>query len=535
MKFHNIKNMAGAGALTLLAALSAASCTDKNDWDVDSSYDRIFHTTSLAVTPLDDRAAVEFKTMPNTAKYVVEVSKDTLYDEVAENANGTSIIKELTTTPDTIYNLEGSTKYFIRMRGVSEDGVSSKWKYLDKYSFKTKAEQIITNVVAGSTTAKVYFTAGKTVDAAYVYKDGDSTRVAISAAEVEAGLIELTGLKDNSTYRVKLWNGDIVRGSISFKTTEAYPDGYEVLTLAAGENLHDLLASATSDKVVVVFPQGMEYEQTSAETGERTAVKIPENIKSIYFWGAAGESQPTFYPKGVDLEGSELDIIRFYNLHLLNNGTSGDYVLNITGAPVINSIQIEKCTVEQTRGVVRFQSITGGSVGEVSIKNCVIGHIGSYGIFNSKSQTKMTIGSLNISETTIYDVNTNSMINIHQEGAKVNIESCTLYKAYQASKSIVDVNKTTITPKFSNVLIGTYYPLDENTTVKPCSVKGQQEDSNVFYTSDMGWNSGYEMGSQINGSSTDLWNDPENGDFTIKSLFKSDYENYGDPRWKENE
>lgn len=84
--------------------------------------------------------------MPNTTKYIVEISTDTLNNEVAENANGKSIIKELTSTPDTIYDLQGSTKYYIRMRGLNDEGKTSNRKYLDKYSFKTKSEQIITDV-----------------------------------------------------------------------------------------------------------------------------------------------------------------------------------------------------------------------------------------------------------------------------------------------------------------------------------------------------------------------------------------------------
>ena len=103
MKINNITKKVCLGATTLLAAISFNSCTDKNDWDVDASYDRLFHTTSLSVTPQDDRVGIEFKKMPNTTKYIVEISTDTLNNEVAENANGKSIIKELTSTPDTIY------------------------------------------------------------------------------------------------------------------------------------------------------------------------------------------------------------------------------------------------------------------------------------------------------------------------------------------------------------------------------------------------------------------------------------------------
>lgn len=533
MKFNNITKKVCLGAAALLTAISFNSCTDKNDWDVDASYDRLFHTTSLSVTPLDDRAGVEFKLMPNTAKYIVEVSKDTLNNDVIENANGNSIIQELTSTPDTIYGLDGSTKYFIRMRGVSADGKSSNWKYLDKYSFKTKSEQIITNVVPSSTSAKVSFVAGKQVDAAYIYKDGDSIKQDISAAEVAAGLVELTGLKANSSYKVKLWNGGIVRGTYSFKTTEAFPEGYQVITLAEGDDLNAILANAENEKVVIVFPQGMNYQTPLDETGKNKVPTIPANIKSIYFWGAAGETKPTFMPLGIKFDGTDADrdVIRFYNLKLRNKGMSDNYVLNISGGNNINSIEIDKCDISQTRGVIRFQSISASpTVGKININNCVIDSIGSFGVVNSKGQT-MSIPALNITNSTISTVAASALVNVQQANMKMTVDHCTIYNCVQTGKPMFDVNKLTdVTLEMNACLIGPFYNADD-TTIKGMSVKNQQSVSSTYYTNDLKWNSGYELGDEMSGSSTDLWENPAKGDFTIKNAFKSQYESLGDPRW----
>ena len=535
MKLNNITKKVCLGATALLATISFNSCTDKNDWDVDASYDRIFHTTSLSVSPQDDRVGVEFKLMPNTAKYIVEISRDTLTNDVVENANGNSIIQELTSTPDTIYNLQGSTKYYIRLRGVSADGKSSNWKYLDKYSFKTKSEQIIENVVPATYTADVYFKAGKQIDAAYIYKDGDSVKQDVSAAEIEAGLITLTGLKANSSYKVKLWNGDVVRGTYSFKTNEAYPDGYQVITLTEDDDINSILANAENDKVVIVFPQGMDYKTPVGEDGKNKVPTIPANIKSVYFWGAAGDNKPTFHPLGVKFDGTNANrgIIRFYNLNLVNNGKADNYVLNISGANNIESIEIEKCDISKTRGVVRFQSISDNcAVGKVSINNCVISEIGSYGVFNSKGTNKMTISELNITNSTINSVEASAMVNVQNAGLNINVDHCTINNCVQTTKSMFDVNKLTDNKLImSNCLIGPFYAADGETTIKGMSMKNQQDVTNTFYTNDQKWNSGYELGDEISGSSTDLWEDAANGNFTIKSAFKSQYENYGDPRW----
>lgn len=534
MKINNIAKKACLGATVLLAAISFNSCTDKNDWDVDASYDRIFHTTSLSVTPLDDRAVVEFKKMPNTVKYVVEVSTDSLYNDIAENANGKSIIKELTSTPDTIFGLDGSTKYWIRMRGVSEDGKTSNWKYLDKFSFKTKSEQIITDVTPSTYSAEVNFIAGKQVDAAYIYKDGDSVKQDISAAEVAAGLITLNNLKANSSYKVKLWNGDIVRGTFSFKTNEAYPEGYQVINLTENDDINSLLSNAENDKVVIVFPQGLDYKTPTGDDGKNKTPIIPANIKSVYFWGAAGENKPTFHTMGVKFDDTKADrgVIRFYNLKLVNNGKNDNYVVNMAGANNIESIEIEKCEIADTRGVVRFQNIGDHcNLGKISINNCVINNIGSYGVINTKGQSKMTIGEISIKNSTITGVEAGAMVNIQQAGLNINVDHCTIYNCVQTSKSMFDLNKLKdVKVTISNCLIGPFYAHDD-TTIKGVSMKGQQEVTNTFYTNDQKWSEGYEIGEEMSVSSTDLWENAANGDFTIKNALKSQYENYGDPRW----
>ena len=94
-----------------------------------------------------------------------------------------------------------------------------------------------------------------------------------------------------------------------------------------------------------------------------------------------------------------------------------------------------------------------------------------------------------------------------------------------------DVNKLTDTKVImSNCLIGPFYAADD-TTIKGVSMKGQQDITSTFYTNDMKWNSGYEIGDELSASSTELWEDAANGDFTIKNALRSQYQNYGDPRW----
>lgn len=517
--------------------LAVASCTDKNDWDVDSQYDRLFHSTDFTVSAQADYAALNFTRMPNADYYVVEYSTDSLYDGIPMGGTAHSVLDStITASPDTIYNLTGTTKYYIRILSRSNSGKSSTWKYPENYSFTTKAEQIIMGVTPYSRTADVTFTAGKQIDAAYVYHDGDSVRQAVSSAEVQAGALTLTNLEPSTSYTLKLWNGNTVRGSYSFRTTEAYPDGYTVITLSADDNLNDVLANATADQVVIVFPQGLNYTMpTDPTTGGVITPKIPANIKSVYFWGAAGETKPTFHAVGIGIDGSDQrDIVKFYNLNLVNDGPSGNYIVNFSGAPNITTLEMEKCDISDTRGVIRFQGITDNcTVGTINISNCVLTNVGSYGVLDAR-QGKLTVGSVNVTNSTLNAVGQGGsrVFGLYNDGTSFTMDHCTIYKTGVSTRQIVDINKKKIDVTISNCLIGPFYDYDGTNTIKGVSVKGTGTVSNTYYTQDMAWNSGFELGEQLDITSAQLWKAPDSGDFTIGDFYKR-YESYGDPRWIE--
>ena len=83
----------------LLGAVSFSSCADQNDWDVDSSFDRLFHTTSLSVSPDENSAEITFDKTPNTTSYQVEYSTEELNDEMELGTAANSQTATLTTTP----------------------------------------------------------------------------------------------------------------------------------------------------------------------------------------------------------------------------------------------------------------------------------------------------------------------------------------------------------------------------------------------------------------------------------------------------
>lgn len=529
------------GAMMLLGGASFTACTETNDWDVDPAYDRLFHSSKVSVSPGEDQAEVTFKKMPDAEFYVIEISTDTLFDEVETTEHsiyfGDKEDARITTSPYTMTGLEGSTKYYFRIKSCATNGKGSTWKYLDdtesNYSFTTKSEQIILDVVPGSKTVKVSFKAGKQITEAQIVKD-DEVLVSqpVTADEVAAGELTISGLNAKTSYTVQLLNGENVRGKMKFTTTEPFPDGYEVINVAAGDDVKDLLANATSDKVVVVFPQGMEYTALNEEA-QTSTIKVPENIKSVYFWGAAGESKATVKFKGVSFDSSSMDVVRFYNLNLQYGANSDGYVLNQSGTFTLNSLEMEKCDVKDIRGIFRFQSIVNSTVNAIKINDCVLTNIGTYGIVNTKDQKSLTLGTVSINNSTLNTINS-VLTNTSQANFSITLDHCTIWNCVPATKPYFDLQKQTgVTVACTNSLIGAYYDFkDAAQTVKGSSLKDIDATGTV-YTSDFNWNSGYEIGSQISETSAQLWANPAKtgADFTVQN---SSYKNLGDPRWYNN-
>ena len=527
------------GAMMLLGGASFTACTETNDWDVDPAYDRLFHSSKVSVSADEDNAEVTFKKMPDADFYVIEISTDSLYDEVQTTEHsiyyGDKEDARITTSPFTMTGLEGSTKYFFRIKSCAASGKGSTWKYLDdtesNYSFTTKAEQIISDVVPDSKTVTVNFTAGKQITTAQIVKDGQVlVSQDVTADEVAAGTLTIDGLEAETSYTVQLLNGENVRGKMKFKTTKAYPDGYEKITVSEGDNIRQLLQNAATDKVVVVFPQGINFSVVAEDDPTKPAsLKVPENIKSIYFWGAVGGTKPTLKFKGISFESSQMDMVSFYNLDISFSDNNDGYVMNQSGTFTLNSLEIEKCNVSTIRGIFRFQDIVNSKVGGIKINDCVLTDIGTYGIVNTKDQKSLTMGPVSITNCTLNTI-CSVLTNTSQDNFSISLDHCTIWNCVQAGKPYFDVQKMEhVSVACTNSIIGAYYKADGKSMVKGNSMK-DIDATGTIYTKDFDWELNYEIGSQIEETSVTLWKNPatKDGDFTVKN---SSYKNYGDPRW----
>lgn len=236
-KMKSIKNILGTASMMALA-LSATSCTDGNDWDVDGSLSRLFglNGDKITVETAETSATVTFsaftsKAVPSPEYYVFEVSKDSLYEGV-ENAN---IIKfgedkTLTSSPVVLSGLDGDSKYYMRVKAMSSTANESKWVYYkDGSSFKTKAEQIFNNVEATDLFedhVNLSWTPGAEVTHITYANANDEENIQtinLTDEEKAAGKYTLAGLQPTSTYTITIYKNDVKRGQLQITTPAAMP------------------------------------------------------------------------------------------------------------------------------------------------------------------------------------------------------------------------------------------------------------------------------------------------------------------------
>lgn len=226
----NIKNILRTGAFMLLASLAVSSCTEKSDWDIDSSYSRPFGTDENGIGVETDskvaRATVTWSSTPNTNYYLIEISPNEMTDDTPMGSDendsqvyGNDPANRITKSPYTIDDLTANTTYYLRIKSVSGEK-ESRWVNYKK-TFSSVKEETILNIPSsedlpqGQGKVRMSWEAGLAVDHFEIVATGstDVTSRDISSAEVAAGEAWIENLKSFTEYTISIYNGNTLRGS----------------------------------------------------------------------------------------------------------------------------------------------------------------------------------------------------------------------------------------------------------------------------------------------------------------------------------
>lgn len=558
-KMKSIKNILGTASMMALA-LSATSCTDGNDWDVDGSLSRLFglNGDKITVETAETSATVTFsaftsKTVPAPEYYVFEVSKDSLYEGV-ENAN---IIKfgedkSLTSSPVVLSGLDGDSKYYMRVKAMSSTSNESKWVYYkDGSSFKTKAEQIFNNVEATDLFedhVNLSWTPGAEVTHITYANANDVENIQtinLTDEQKAAGKYTLSGLQPTSTYTITIYKNDVKRGQLQVTTPAAMPAANFKFSLASdvtviSQDLIDEIAekakaaagNETNYSATIGIPAGAKVALygTNDSDGGKTNVTIPDGM-SVTFFGLAGGETPTItLDKNFDIAGSHT-YIKFQNVKLEENGAG--YFINQNKACTVSEFTLEDCEVSNVKtSFFRIQGKDAKSIGKLTLKNSIFTNLcAGYGFIHIDAGSGAGhLDNVEIDGCTFNSICVTGKVFIFSKKTDmqdITIKNSTFYNCNGNGQYFVDFNTDSFGPNtflIENCIFGK--SADEATN-KNIRSKTPATVANSFRTTDF-----FKVIKGVNDtefSSTQLFTDPANGNFTIKAGTLK--EKAGDPRW----
>ena len=558
-KMKSIKNILGTASMIALT-LSATSCTDGNDWDVDGSLSRLFglNGDKITVETAETSATVTFsaftsKTVPSPEYYVFEVSKDSLYEGV-ENAN---IIKfgedkTLTSSPVVLSGLDGDSKYYMRVKAMSSTVNESKWVYYkDGSSFKTKAEQIFNNVEATDLFedhVNLSWTPGAEVTHITYANANDAENIQtinLTDEEKAAGKYTLAGLQPTSTYTITIYKNDVKRGQLQITTPAAMPAADYKYSLASdvtviSQTLIDEIAeqakakagNATNYSATIGIPAGAKVALygTNDSDGGKTNVTIPDGM-SVTFFGLAGGETPTItLDKNFDVAGSHA-FIKFQNVKLEENGAG--YFINQSKACTISEFTLEDCEVSNIKtSFFRIQGSDAKSIGKLTLKNSIFTKLcAGYGFIHIDAGSgKGHLDNVEIDGCTFNSICVTGKVFIFSKKTDmqdITIKNSTFYNCNGNGQFFVDFNADTFGPSTFTIENCIFGKSADEATNKNIRSKTPATVANSFRTTDF-----FKVIKGVNDtefSSDQLFTDPTKGDFTIKAGTLK--EKAGDPRW----
>lgn len=568
MKIKNIFGM----SLAFLAMTPMVSCTDKNDWDVDSAHGRLFgvKSSALSVDTDDDqptKIAVNFSAYDkNTEYYIVELSTDSLYDDVpmgGENARIFGEDKSITSAPVDINNLEEYTKYYMRVKAMSSTKAESKWVYYkDGDSFRTPGilHDVLEKDRLDDNIRLTWIPGSNVTTLRYTYKDSEgeiqTEDIALTDADREAGEYKITGLNSNRSYTFSLLNGEKVRGSKTVKTAKGLPSAdytvrlNEDRTVITNEDIEEWankafekMEGASNVSITLGIPAGKTIDLGT----EEKAISIPEGV-SISFFGRAGEKATLNVKKAVSVAGNHgyisFEHVNIDGLQNTDEGISGcQYFINEDKACDIDSLGFTECNISNMeRALVNFKASSGQSVNLLIIDNCISNNHGTGGyafICMNKGMDKInnikfvnsTFSNISLGKSSVFDLSK------AKSSTTIDINACTFYNAVGADGYFINakdakqgikikMNKTILAKTANPNARGIQaWDLDanKNGVVKPDATATYQTTDFSFYKNSFEVN-------KLEVASGSAFKNAANGEFYLKNSIL-EKEKVGDPRW----
>lgn len=530
----SIKNIIKTSAMMMTGAIALTSCTDDNDWGIDSAFDRLFGTQNISVDAADTHAEITFDTNSEAQAYVIELNTDSLYED---EVNATSIVDTVTGSPATITGLDGNTKYYLRLKNIAEGKNDSKWKYYKTASgngyFHTDAEQIFTEITdddRGEDSIRLAWTPAGTKVTNIQVLNIDSTEVqnvTLDATAVSNGTYTVKNLKPSTTYIFKIFNGSTCRGITAAATAAAMPAADYKYTLPASvtvlstevlQQIYDQAKAKTGESnpsvtIGILGGSVIDAYGTDAETGDQTNVEIPAGM-SVTFFGLAGAKPIINIPKAFDISGSHA-FITFNNVVL--NGQN-DYFINQSAACTVSEFNLTDVEAYgMKKAFFRLQGSNSMIIDKMNIGNSIFHDmLSGYSFIHVDAGSGAgVVNNLSISYSTFYNVAEKGKMFIYSKNTNMKslvIDHITMYNSIGNNQYLVDFGSTSYgADKFE--INNSIFSAQPDAATKNIRAAVKPTPTNTYCTNDFYKEIG---GTQLDKSATDIFEDPAIHNFNIK-------------------
>ena len=543
-----LKYLFGTVSVMMLGMFAATSCTDANDWDVDSSHERLFAPTgSISVESFDTYANISFKKTPGAAYYQVELNTDTLSDDNME-VSPTSIVETFYTNEGSVGRLYGETSYYLRVRAISDTKPESKWVYYrtgsGKGTFKTKAEQLfypVTKADIFENAIHVTWQLNADVDRLAIMKDGEVIENVTLTDELrQAGEYTFNGLNPITTYTIEIYKGESTRrGQLKVTTAAAPPAASYTYELPAGADITGALLKEVAEKAKAASGSRTNYSATivipaDAEVGFYTEgesglsnVTIPDGM-SVAFFGKAGGEAPTIkFNKNIELEGSHT-FITFQNVKIVDNGAG--YFVNQSKASTVGTFTIQDAEVSGFKtAFFRLQGNNEKTINQLVLDNSIFHDMcsGYSFIHVDASSGKGVVKNIKIHNCTVYNIATGGKMFIYSKNTdmeSIEIDYLTMYNSIGNNNYLIDFGSDSYGAD-TFIITNSIFAKTPDTVTKNIRAKVLPTYMNTFTTTD--FSKTLKGAEALSMSSDELFKDPANADFTLTTTAIQ----AGDQRW----
>lgn len=519
--------------VSLFVFVTFTACDEDNAMELPYLFRPINFNVELNKT----EATFSWAPVDSAVSYTLEVSTDSV--------NFTSPVLDTTITALSFkQEFGGKTNYFARLKAnAANESKSSKFNVI---AFKTPTENLFEgykSLMSDWKSITVRWRPGANVTAVKLFNGETEVKtVDIPSASQLSGELQITAL-ENAEYKVEIYNGAIQRGSVNV-TVEGN------VYLESGADVALAITNATDGQVIVLAP-GTLFQTGSSVIRFAKNIKIkgasPTNLPIL----AMTQGTPTTTSSMFGfVENSIMDYVKFENIEFTGfcdnntNGTKIGYLFNNNVMTTVNTLSFDNCKLRNFGNTpLRVQGGKNQVIENAIFKNCIINDIGfssTYAVVNSNSAD--FINKIVFEGCTVYNFKGSLVLRTGQTLKSIIITNCTINQGMQdpaSARYLIDTNNAIFNEGGITIDKSIFGSSGNAMGANGIRTTGTLSVTGSYYTTDYVDDppavvTSYSIKKHMTaftGTSTDLWNDPVNGDFTLKASGFAGKGVVGDLRW----